>query len=408
VAPTSTTAAATETTAAPDESVAGDERATAGPAPDPGDGGIGSALDLGPGPVETRTPAPCVPYGQLTTAESLVVIEPANGCVRVLASQDEHVSKEVTWAPDGSWLLTTIELNVTRIAADGSWRQSLGGGGQAESASLSPDGQRIAVTGNVPCCYLDERKVLVVANADGTDAQLAQYNIGSVNEAPVWSPDSQRFAFVNTPRAVVGPWTPMTLHVFSAGGTELASRSFENRGASDAQTGDVHPGLIGHPGWTSGGGLVAPVVIQQPSSKSLYWFNADLSDASGPDNPEVLAYSGVATSSPDGGRVLYQGHDRDNGNFITQIWLLNRSDGSTSKLVQDATAPSWSPDGTHFAYATIDTASSQPQVAKTITIGDLQGNPTPTWTVDNFHCYCWLFAPPVWSPDGGRLAVTTR
>jgi hypothetical protein len=399
--PTSSVAADTESAAvAVADSSAGSSDPTASDS-----GGIGSATDLAPGPIEQRDPAPCVASSSVSTPESLVVLDPANGCVRVLVSHHEMIGKDVTWSPDGSWLLATIGFDVVRVAADGSWRQDLGGGGQAESAVLSPDGTRLAITGHVPCCYLSEKTVLVVANSDGTEPQIAQDDIGLVPQSPVWSRDSQRFAYVTQPPAATP--TASTLHVLTRDGVEVAQRSFPE-GNTNAGTGQPSPALIGRPEWTSDGLLAAPVTIEQPSRKSLYWFTADLADAAGPDNPPNFAYGGNAAASPDGVNLLYLGYDPDHGNFPIQVWMLNRQDGSARQIVQGAIAPSWAPDGLRFAYATVDENAQIPDTAHTITVADLAGNTTPLWTVTNPHCNCWLYGPPVWSPNSDRLAIASH
>lgn len=385
----------------PGESVARTDTAPSGD-----DGGIGSVLDLGPRPVEVHDPAPCVPLAEMSNAAKLTVVDPVAKCGRVLVPAGATMGDVVTWAPDGSWLLTTVDFDVMKIAADGSWRQDLGGGGQAETAALSPDGTRIAITGNVPCCHLDERRVVVVANSDGTGAQTVQYDTNVVIETPVWSRDSSRFAYENNLEN--GPFSATALHVVAADGTEIAVRSFEDRGDTNAQTGETEPGVIGHLEWTSDGVLVAPSIIDHPTRKTLYWFNGDLSDAAGSDNPDVLHFSTFPSSSPDGSRVLYRGYDPENGSYVTQVWVLDRASGAATKVLQDATMPSWSPDGVHFVYATLDYSQQPYGVPRTISIGDLQGHTTPLWSVTDFNCYCWLGVPPKWSPNGALLAVSTH
>jgi hypothetical protein len=374
------------------------------PEPVPNDGSIGTVLDLGPGPIDEREPAPCIPLSSGAVG-SIVVLDQGHGCLRVLVGSEEPVGAEVTWSPDGSWLLATINFHVVRVAADGSWRQDLGGGGQAETASLSPDGSRLALTGNVPCCYLDQRRVIVVANSDGSGAEIVHYDTGTTTQTPVWSRDSQRFAYVNKP--YVGTYAdPEYLHVRTRDGSEIAVRSFEGRGGLNLNTNTYSPALIGRPEWLADGTLVTPVFMEQPVRQSLYWYNGDLSDAPGPGNPESMSLDRVA-SSPDAGQLIYDAHDPDNGQFVSQLRLLNRADGTTRLLVREALAASWSPSGTRFAYAALDPAAELP-TPKTIMIGQLDGAATALWTPDHMNCTCWLYGPPLWSPDGGQLAIATH
>ena len=224
-APSTTTsgarAAASPTATAKTRPPAGAHRAQAH-----GAGEVGSVADLGPGPVEPTAPAGCTPSSQATAPHAVAVIELRLGCVRPLVPAGTPAGPEVSWSPDGSWLLTTVQNRVVRLARDGSWRQDLGGGGQARFAVMSPDGRRIAVGGSVPHGNSQE-DALVVAAADGSGATVIEM---MVMRPPSWSPDSQVLAVVSSD-GQGGP-RPDVVNVIGADGRIRATRSFPNVGFS--------------------------------------------------------------------------------------------------------------------------------------------------------------------------------
>lgn len=374
-----------------------------GPTPGSDDGStIGSVLELGPGPVVPRTPAACVDPSTHPSPPGLAILDVARRCLRVLVEHGEVVGPAVSWAPDGSWLVATLDSNVVRIAADGSWRQDLGGAGQAERVALSPDGTRLAIIGKVPCCYLSQKGVLVVADADGTGATVVQDDIGRWTEAPVWSRDSRLFAYVGRGRG--NPGDPYHLRVFTATGSQVAETSLPDRGSFNAMTGEPTPASIFEPSWTADGVLAVPVFVDRPTYQSLIWLDADLHELPGPTTPTGLVNR--ISSSPDGNDLLYAAFDPDNGNHQTAIGLLDRATGESQLIAHAALAPALAPDGARYAYATAEFSGGVPQAA-TITVADLAGGASPLWTVTQARCSCWLDEPPIWSPDGTALAVVS-
>ena len=369
------------------------------------DPNIGSAADIGPHPIEQRDPAPCVPFAQLP-ADGIVVLDPAAGCGRVIARHDEFLRPGISWSPDGTWLVASVNGDVTRIAADGSWRQDLGGGNEVESVALSPDGTRLAIIGQVPCCYLSQKRQVIVANSDGTDARVAQDDVGNIARPPAWSRDSKHFAYVES-QTPSPPSEVQYLVVVDADGTMRAQRSFAGQGAMNLQTGQREAALIGAPDWTPDGLVHATTIIESPSERYLSWFDADLHDVDGPSNPDAVAFDDATPSSPDGGRLLYQAYDRDHGNSATLVYQLDRATGASKEILANAISPSWSPDGARFTYGVTDPSSQEPWAATAVAIGDLSGHSTMLWTPASVpsSCYCWLNEAPVWSPDGTYIAV---
>ncbi|HEV8116666.1 MAG TPA: hypothetical protein VGP53_10545 [Acidimicrobiales bacterium] len=231
-----------------------------------GPGEVGSVEDLGPGPVESTVPAPCTPSSQSTPTHGIAVIELAQGCVRALVPAGGWVGTEVSWNPEGTWLVATVKGRVVRLARDGSWRQDLGGGGQVSSVVLSPDGRRMAVLGQMAVSVLDQEPVVVLSAADGTGARVLG---GRFLSAPSWSPDSQVVALMSN---VGGVEVPDIVHIVSSEGRELARRTFTDRalwGTPPVGPGTMTfrsgPAPLGPPTFLPDGRLFLPAFIELPS-----------------------------------------------------------------------------------------------------------------------------------------------
>ena len=360
-------------------------------------GEVGSVADLGPGEVEPTVPAPCIPSSQTTAPHAIAVVELRLGCVRPLVPAGTSAGPEVSWSPDGSWLLTTVQNRVVRLARDGSWRQDLGGG-QAGSAVMSPDGARIAVVGNVPSGNLSQKSALVVAAADGTGATVLEM---MVMRPPSWSRDSQVLAVVGS--AGASPPRPDVLSIVSAAGQVRATRSFPDRSLFGVNDGPLVPGpaLLGQPLFLPDGRLFQPAFIELPRRATGLWLTRALTDTGGVEPPNDLRFSEPVSSPADGATLVYTA--LFSAQTDSPVRRLDLRTGQTATLAADGVAPSSS----HRANAVAFFARNPQGAGQGLSVVDAGGANRLVWRHTGTNCTCLDSGPAKWTLDDAAVALAT-
>jgi len=112
-----------------------------------------------------------------------------------------------------------------------------------------------------------------------------------------------------------------------------------------------------------------------------------------------------AAFSPDGKRVLYA-VSRGLG-FGSEVWMMDRNGRNREQIINDPAYviayPRWSPTGDSIAYIRMPD-SNVPFTVGELVLADGNGrNERVTAAADAGHGY-----PPVWSPDGRRVAFVVR
>lgn len=361
-----------------------------------GPGEVGSVADLGPGPVEPTVPAPCTPSSQTTAPHAVAVVERRAGCVRRLVPAGTPAGPEVSWSPDGSWLLTTVQGRVVRLARDGTWRQDLGGGGQARFAVMSPDGRHIAVGGSVPHGNLSQKPVLVVAAADGTDATVIEMR---VMRPPSWSPDSQVLAAISS-GGEGGP-RPDVVTVVGADGRVRATRSFPNRSLFGINNGPLVPGpaLLGQPLLLPDGRLFQPAFIEIPRRATGLWLTRALTDTAGPEPPDDLRWSERVSAPADASSIVYTAmFSADSSSPIRRLDLRT---GQTVTLAADGVTPSSS----HRTNAVAFFSRNAQGTGQGLSVVGAAGANRLAWHHSGTSCTCVDGGQPAWTADDAAIAV---
>jgi Tol biopolymer transport system component len=264
-------------------------------------------------------------------------------------------------------------------------RSALPSGCQLAEPAWSPDGRQIAfVQGDMSFLLRStQREVsmsLYLRNSDGSVRRLAgcgscarQYG-GRLS----WSPDSSSIAFSRDGKR----WTESLWVVDTASGK--LRRLTDCRACADVT-----------PAWAPSGHLIVFNRLARAREDSgLYTVGADgsqltkITDSDNAENPQW---------SPDGRQIAFDGNN--------DIFIAN-ADGSEQRRLVDGErgngpgVPSWSPDGSKLAY--FNTPSSTG--AYTAEVWTMNSDGSQRQRVYHSACCVMSWAPPIWSPDGKKIA----
>ena len=203
---------------------------------------VGRAFDVGRGRQSAAEPAASPPALTFVRDGELWTVSPdGTGETKVAFSVPGGVNG-VAWAPDGSSMAVSVEVNpgtergqfhLYVANADGGDARRLTEGVSDRFPAWSPDGSRIAFTRDLS----DGNQEIFVINADGPgETQLTDTD--GANMQPTWSPDGTRIAFTSTRGGTVDGNSE--IYVMNADGSQ-------QRRITD------NPGWDGAPDWSSDG-----------------------------------------------------------------------------------------------------------------------------------------------------------
>jgi TolB protein len=217
------------------------------------------------------------------------------------------------------------------VIADGSGQRTLARRGNAPA--WSPDGQRIA--------FLSATK-LYVANADGSGHRtLTRLERDGGLASLAWSPDGRKLLFLVEP-INRGCGYCSRLYVLNADGSGLRDVTRKLGGSRGPGAGPASD-----PVWSPDGRRIA--FVRRNTRLGVYVINADGSGVRNLTPKPMGAAYAAPTWSPDGRTIAFAG-ERD-GN--SEIYLMNADGSGQRNLTLDPAYdgdPGWSPDGTKITF----------------------------------------------------------
>ena len=312
----------------------------------------------------------------------------------------------VQWAPDGSQILFDQAIALYAVNTDGTklhrivdglpdrlhWAEHVGSLPGSPDVSmnpdLSPDNSRIVYSScdfrrTIATNRLGTEKLerpqyeIVVSNVDGSEPMRLTNNPG-IDQAPTWSPDGSRIAFVSSPYSD----GEARLYTMEADGSDVRGIAPEVEVALDA------------PLWSPDGRWIAFVAFrEQEYLRDIFVVRPD-----GSDLTRISEALGGPSWSPDGEHIAFTKRLEDGSTGLH----IAAADGSNVRLLtvmEDSEfhwddsiswSPVWSPAGAEIL------VSCRTVCIVSATDGSLIGQAP-------IHLHGGDI--PAWSPDGSRVAV---
>jgi TolB protein len=250
----------------------------------------------------------------------------------------------VTWTPDGTTLIYSMQGSLWRQRTDSPLAEQLtDDGGSDYQPDCSPDGRSVVFV------RYDGRSMELMVLDLASRAVRALTTGGAVNVEPRWSPDGERLAFVST--AGTGHFLLRVAEIRD--GRIASSRTLTPDRRSTVSRYYYSP--FDHainPTWTRDGKELLFI-----SNREIAHGTGDLvrMAVDGADTPRLVQHEETSwharpDTSPDGTRIVYSSYL---GRQWQQLWLLPVAGGYPFPLTYgdyDDTNPRWSPDGRTIAF----------------------------------------------------------
>lgn len=143
-------------------------------------------------------------YMSPRSGDHQIYVSDSDGLHETQLTSDPASHDYPQWSPDGSRIAYSVSTTTWVMNADGSDQHQIFTGGAIDAVSWSPDGNQLA---------LGATEVFVI-NADGTDLRVLTNTPDHNSNAPVWSPDGTRIAFITNRDS-----SPGDIYLMNADGT---------------------------------------------------------------------------------------------------------------------------------------------------------------------------------------------
>lgn len=265
---------------------------------------------------------------------------------------------------------TNTPYKVFRIRVGGGHLRQLSGRGDAYQPVWSPDGERIAYTGE---------QGVTVMRTDGSGRRPLAFG-----SEPDWSPDGRRIVYRRRKGVEFHEWSAIYVIRRNGTGKHRVARGQDQE--------------VDRPAWSPDGRWISYVKStvfvreRQPFREALWIVRPD-----GEDRRRLLVRNEIERSgydwSPDGSRIAFacRCHGRDQ----YELYVVEVASGNVTRITNTPgheTDPDWSPDGDRIVYVRWRADGSgysklmtvhPTGLFATVLQSRMRGNPDPSWSPDS-------------------------